>query len=438
MRLFVKPDSEYSKEEIVIFRDICLTNAIILLKGLLCHLHSQHPEMESYSNTENRETAQLLMSLDNEVMLQISKFCTATRIRKIVNLWKTETYLRQFLMTHHFDTNLLNLNESVHFLDHLEEVYDSNSDYYNTLTVLRSKVKTTGIVEREFKMNGFKFKCLDTGGQRNERKKWIHCFNNLSSVFYIVSLAEYALKCYEDDSSNRTQESLTTFSEIVNSYHFKDSTKIVLIFTNTDNFKRYLLQRDMTVAFGDLLPEDLKLSQNAHKNYKPMVYSHFPPSPPNPTNYKLRDLTQILSEDVLQNIFTYLNPRDLARLSLVNREYSRIANSDEVWRFICLLFEPDLTFEAVMELYNRRNHCSEEIYSNFTSLQPYKFYFISGGTIFCKNLEFMVSQFLDRIEDEVMREETRREMIITNCLNIPETSTKLYKVLTTLITPPQN
>jgi len=41
---------------------------------------------------------------------------------------------------------------------------------------MRCRVRTTGIVEQEFKINDNVFRMCDVGGQRNERKKWIHCF----------------------------------------------------------------------------------------------------------------------------------------------------------------------------------------------------------------------------------------------------------------------
>jgi hypothetical protein len=40
--------------------------------------------------------------------------------------------------------------------------------------VLRSRVRTTGIVETSFLVEGNTFKMYDVGGQRNERKKWIY------------------------------------------------------------------------------------------------------------------------------------------------------------------------------------------------------------------------------------------------------------------------
>lgn len=41
--------------------------------------------------------------------------------------------------------------------------------------ILRSRVKTTGISETTFKIGELKYKLFDVGGQRSERKKWIHC-----------------------------------------------------------------------------------------------------------------------------------------------------------------------------------------------------------------------------------------------------------------------
>jgi hypothetical protein len=38
------------------------------------------------------------------------------------------------------------------------------------------------------------------GGQRSERKKWIHCFENVTALVFLVSLSEYDQMLYEDES----------------------------------------------------------------------------------------------------------------------------------------------------------------------------------------------------------------------------------------------
>jgi hypothetical protein len=39
---------------------------------------------------------------------------------------------------------------------------------------------------------------FDVGGQRSERKKWIHCFEGVTSIIFIVALSEYDLTLAED------------------------------------------------------------------------------------------------------------------------------------------------------------------------------------------------------------------------------------------------
>jgi hypothetical protein len=38
--------------------------------------------------------------------------------------------------------------------------------------------------------HGF-IRMVDVGGQRGERSKWIHCFDNVCSILFLVALSEY-------------------------------------------------------------------------------------------------------------------------------------------------------------------------------------------------------------------------------------------------------
>lgn len=38
---------------------------------------------------------------------------------------------------------------------------------------------------------------VDVGGQRSERKKWIHCFENVTSIIFLAALSEYDQVLYE-------------------------------------------------------------------------------------------------------------------------------------------------------------------------------------------------------------------------------------------------
>lgn len=39
---------------------------------------------------------------------------------------------------------------------------------------------------------------VDVGGQRSERKKWIHCFEGVTAILFCVALSAYDLTLEED------------------------------------------------------------------------------------------------------------------------------------------------------------------------------------------------------------------------------------------------
>ena len=59
------------------------------------------------------------------------------------------------------------------------------------------------------------FLLVDVGGQRSERRKWIHCFEHVSSIIFIASLAEYNMYLVEDPTVNRLDESIALFITIL-------------------------------------------------------------------------------------------------------------------------------------------------------------------------------------------------------------------------------
>ena len=40
---------------------------------------------------------------------------------------------------------------------------------------------------------------MDVGGQRSERKKWIHCFEGVTAIVFCAALSAYDLVLAEDD-----------------------------------------------------------------------------------------------------------------------------------------------------------------------------------------------------------------------------------------------
>ena len=50
--------------------------------------------------------------------------------------------------------------------------------------------------------------------KRNERKKWIHCFDDVNAVIFVVALSEYDQMLFEDNTVNRMVEAIALFEEV--------------------------------------------------------------------------------------------------------------------------------------------------------------------------------------------------------------------------------
>uniref|UniRef100_A0A8R1IWS1 Uncharacterized protein n=1 Tax=Caenorhabditis japonica TaxID=281687 RepID=A0A8R1IWS1_CAEJA len=88
-----------------------------------------------------------------------------------------------------------------YFLDNLPRL--SSPNYVpSEQDLLRTRIKTTGITEVLFELKGLTFRVIDVGGQRSERKKWIHCFDNVNAIIFISSLSEYDQTLREDNCTD--------------------------------------------------------------------------------------------------------------------------------------------------------------------------------------------------------------------------------------------
>jgi hypothetical protein len=81
---------------------------------------------------------------------------------------------------------------------------------------LRMRVRTTGVITQPLTIRDKQFQIIDVGGQRSERKKWFNQFSNVTAVIFVTAISEFDQNLYEDDQTNRLQESLDLFDSTVN------------------------------------------------------------------------------------------------------------------------------------------------------------------------------------------------------------------------------
>ncbi|KAF7725293.1 Guanine nucleotide-binding protein alpha-2 subunit [Apophysomyces ossiformis] len=116
--------------------------------------------------------------------------------------------------------------------------------------VLRARSKTTGITETRFTMGKTVIHMFDVGGQRSERKKWIHCFEAVTSIIFCVALSEYDQVLLEESRQNRMIESLVLFESVINSRWFL-RTSIILFLNKIDLFRSKLANNPLQRYFPD-------------------------------------------------------------------------------------------------------------------------------------------------------------------------------------------
>lgn len=110
--------------------------------------------------------------------------------------------------------------------------------------ITQTRVKTEGIIEHEFQITGSgpargKIIMIDVGGQRNERRKWIHCFEDVMLLMFLTAVSEFDQVCEEDEVTNRMRESLLLFETILDYVYFQ-TTNVILFLNKKDVLKEKL------------------------------------------------------------------------------------------------------------------------------------------------------------------------------------------------------
>uniref|UniRef100_A0A3Q3JPL0 Guanine nucleotide-binding protein subunit alpha n=1 Tax=Monopterus albus TaxID=43700 RepID=A0A3Q3JPL0_MONAL len=150
--------------------------------------------------------------------------------------------------------------------------------------ILRVRVPTTGIIEYPFDMENVIFRMVDVGGQRSERRKWIHCFENVTSIIFLVALSEYDQVLVECDNENRMEESKALFKTII-TYPWFQRSSVILFLNKTDILQEKIMYSHLATYFPEFTgPQQdqnaaqefiLKMYQEQNPDTDKKLYSHF-------------------------------------------------------------------------------------------------------------------------------------------------------------------
>ena len=84
---------------------------------------------------------------------------------------------------------------------------------------------------------------FDVGGQRDQRRKWIQCFNDVTATIFVVACSSYNLTLREDETQNRLRESLELFFSIWNNRWLRNISSI--LFLNKQDLLKEKIMNDV-------------------------------------------------------------------------------------------------------------------------------------------------------------------------------------------------
>ena len=249
-------------------------------------------------------------SIDGGFKTQIDSLVPTEEVTNALKeLWISKTIQAAYERRNEFQL----IDSTGYFMSALDRI--CKKDYEpSDQDILRVRVETRSVVKIEFDFQATKFEVIDVGGQRTERRKWIHFFDNVTSVLFVVSIAEYDQVLEEDSKTNRMVESMQLFDETANNTYFKEMP-VIIFFNKYDLFLDKISKRGIKEIFPDYQGPDncpnetlafltnkyITLSKTNRK--KRPIYPHTTTATDTQLIDKVfRSVAEIILEDVLNKV----------------------------------------------------------------------------------------------------------------------------------------
>lgn len=231
----------YTPKEWQHYRQIVCANTIQNLKDILLGMHKLRIDFADNSRIQDEYTFLKLTESYGE------KDLGKGLLKFMKRLWEDEGV--QICLSR---SSEYHLNDSAsYFLHCLDRI--GCADYIpNKEDVLRTRVKTSGIIVNKVTFHDLHLKIYDFGGCRAERKKWFLCFNDAAVIIFCVALSGYDLMLDDETHRSMTQleESIILFDNICNNVAFAQ-TSIILFLNKKDVFKNKIKRIPLSICFPE-------------------------------------------------------------------------------------------------------------------------------------------------------------------------------------------
>lgn len=262
----------YSDEDKLGYVALVYQNVITAIQSLTLAMESLKI---AYKNPANPEHAKTMREVDPKNVTTFEHdYYIATK-----SLWSDQGMQECYDRRREYQLS----DSAKYYLTDLDRL--AKPDYLPTeQDVLRARAPTSGIIEYPFDLETIIFRMVDVGGQRSERRKWIHCFENVTSIMFLVALSEYDQVLVESANENRMEESKALFRTII-TYPWFQNSSIILFLNKKDLLEEKIVFSHLVEYFpefdgpqGDAQAARefiLKMFVDLNPDSDKIIYSHF-------------------------------------------------------------------------------------------------------------------------------------------------------------------
>lgn len=171
--------SGYSDEDRKGFTKLVYQNIFTAMQAMIRAMDTLRIQ---YVCEQNKENAQLIREVEVDKVSALSR----DQVEAIKELWQDPGIQECYDRRREYQLS----DSAKYYLTDIDRIA-MPSFVPTQQDVLRVRVPTTGIIEYPFDLENIIFRMVDVGGQRSERRKWIHCFESVTSIIFLVALSEY-------------------------------------------------------------------------------------------------------------------------------------------------------------------------------------------------------------------------------------------------------
>jgi hypothetical protein len=163
--------------------------------------------------------------LERDPTITTDKLLTVRELQLLHQVWEED--VTQSALSHakmQFASNL------TYLFNRVPEIIKQHPKFEPTSSdIVNIRSCTTSVVEHIVPINKRQLYIYDVGGQRSQQKKWLHLFDQMTAVIFIVSLNEYDEFLPEEPTLNSMKESLNVWKKVINSPYFFNTPMILFM-----------------------------------------------------------------------------------------------------------------------------------------------------------------------------------------------------------------